>query len=166
MTMLGSGNISWLQLAKYCIAFSAAGGLVITSLDPVVTAHYSIGLAVVHWFSHLFVAACVLAGLTAAGVLLSAKMPLPVILAVCLLPLFLALFSLFTDALLDGDPTMELKTQSFRRLYLAELVAVASPSLGLSALVAIFAYRAADITQRYRTLLRSRHLPEPTLHSV
>ncbi|WP_299406589.1 LytTR family DNA-binding domain-containing protein [uncultured Roseobacter sp.] len=166
MTMFGSGNTSWLQLAKYCVAFSAVGGLVITSLDPVATAHYPIWLAVLHWFSHLFVAACLLAGMTALGVLLGARMPLPFILAVCLLPVFLALFSLVTDAVLDGDPTMELRTQSFGRLYLAELAAVAPPSLGLSALVAIFAYRAADIAQRYRTLLRSRHLPEPSLRSA
>lgn len=166
MTIFGSDSTSWLQLAKYCAVFSVVGGLVITSLEPVVTAHYPIWLAVLHWFSHLFVAASVLAGLTALGVLLGVRMPVPFILAVCCLPVFLALFSLLIDAVLDGGAALELVAHNFGRLYLAELAAVAPPSLGLSALVAIFAYRAAEIAQRYRTLLRSRHLPEPRLRSA
>ncbi|GGX63623.1 hypothetical protein GCM10007385_35980 [Tateyamaria omphalii] len=166
MTMFGSGDTSWWQLTKYCIGFSAMGGLVITSLDPIVTAQYPLWLAVLHWFTHLFVAACLLAGTTALGVLLGVRMPLPLILAVCLLPVLLALFSLIADSFLEDRSANDLVTLGFPQLYFQELVAVAPPSLGLSALVAIFAYRAAEIAQRYRTLLQSRSLPEPPLRSA
>lgn len=166
LTMVGSQDTSWLQLAKYCIWFSAIGGLVVTSFDPLVTAQFPLWLAAIHWFVHLFVAACLLAGTTALGVLLGAKMPWPLIVAVCVLPFLLAPFSLIAEVLLDGGPMVYGATPSIGRLYIAELASVAPPSLGLSALVAIFAYRAAGIAERYRRILRSRHLPEPPLRSA
>ncbi|WP_299743178.1 LytTR family DNA-binding domain-containing protein [uncultured Tateyamaria sp.] len=166
LTLFGSQDTSWRQLTKYCVAFSTIGGLVITSLDPLVTAQFPLWLSAVHWFTHLFVAACLLAGTTALGVLLGAKMPWPLILAVCILPFLLVPFSLAAEALLEGVRFTGITAAGAGRLYLSELVALAPPSLGLSALVAIFAYRAADIAERYRKVLRSRHLPEPTLRSV
>lgn len=166
LTVVGSQDTSWWQLTRYCIWFSAIGGLVITSFDPLVTAQFPLWLASLHWFTHLFVAACLLAGTTALGVLLGAKMPWPLIVAVCVLPFLLAPFSLIAEVLIDGTPMVHGATPGFGRLYLAELVSLAPPSLGLSALMAIFAYRAAGIAEQYRRMLRSRHLPEPPLRSA
>ncbi|WP_299960199.1 LytTR family DNA-binding domain-containing protein [uncultured Roseobacter sp.] len=166
LTIFGSHDSSWQQLAKYCLGFSVVGGLVITSFDPLVTAALPLWLAALHWVFHLLVAACLLAGTTAAGVLLGARMPWPLILAVCVLPFLLTPFSLLAELLLDSEPVAHDATSGLWRLYAAELASLAPPSLGLSTLMAVFAYRAAGIAERYRRILRSRHLPEPPLRSV
>lgn len=166
LTMFGLRDISWRQLIWYCGVFSIVGGLVITSLEPIATAQLSLWLAIVHWFSHLFVAAVLLAATTALGVIAGLRMPWPLMIAVLLLPFLLAPFSMVSDLLLEGPTPGWDASSTFGQAYLLELTNLAPPSLGLSALVAVFAYRAADMAQKHLSARALRHPSEPSLRSV
>ena len=166
LMVIGSSDVSWRQLGLSCVAFAGVGGFVIASFDPSVTAQAPFWLAVLHWALHLFLAAIVLAGVTTLGMLTGLRMPWPLIVAVCLLPFVLTPFSLAVDVFLGGEPERDGAALGFAQLYWQELLNVAPPSIGLSAIMAIFAYRAAELAKQQRHAILSRVRPEPALRSA
>lgn len=166
LVVVGSDDLSWLQLGRYCLVFAGIGGLVIASFDPIVTSDAPFWLAVFHWTAHLFFAAVILIGTTTLATLTGLRIPWALIVAVCLLPFLLTPFSLAADALLDIGPDAEMPALGFAQLYMLELLSIAPPSIGLSAIMAVFAYRAAEITKRQRHAILSRFRPEPNLRSA
>ena len=164
--VFGARDISGRQLFGYCIAFSVVGSLIITSFEPMVTAHLTLPLAVLCWFLHLFVAATCLTVVTALGVAGGMRMPWPLVAAVMLLPFLLAPFSIVADAFFDERELIAASSLSITQLYVKELVDISAPALGLSALMAVLAYRAADIAQKYRAERLLKSAPEPSLRQV
>ncbi|MBY5931441.1 LytTR family transcriptional regulator [Tateyamaria omphalii] len=166
LSVLGSGDLSWRQLAQHCLAFAVVGGLVITSFDPSVTSGMPFWAAVLHWVTHLFLAAVLLMGTATLVALSGLRMPWPLVVAICFLPLLLAPFSMALDVLLGEKPDDSLINAGFSRRYVEELLNVAPPSLGLSAIMAVFAYRAAEMAKQQRHAILSRLAPEPALRSA
>lgn len=166
LTMFGLRETSWQQLVWYCLLFSATGSLIITSFQPLATASLPLWLTILHWFAHLFVAAALLAAVTAMGVIAGLRMPWPLMIAVLLLPFLLAPFSMIVELALEHQTQGQGTSFTTAQLYLLELSHLAPPSLGLSALVAVFAYRAADLAKKHRIARLLQQVPEPPLRSI
>ncbi|WP_300012320.1 LytTR family DNA-binding domain-containing protein [uncultured Roseobacter sp.] len=166
LSVFGLRDISWRQLVWYCLVFSVVGGVIITSFEPLVTAPLPVWVAILHWFFHLFVAAGALILTTVLGVIAGLRMPWPLVAAVILLPFLLATFSMVADIILDVPTLSDDASLSITQLYILELGDIAIPSLGLSALMAVLAYRAANIVQKHQADRLLRQAPEPTLRSV
>lgn len=166
LAMFGLRETSWQQLVWYCLVFSAVGSVIITSFQPFATATLPLWLTILHWFVHLFVAAVLVATATAMGVIAGLRMPWTLVVAVLLLPFLLAPFSMAVELILEQPTHRHEASFTLGQLYLLELVHLAPPSLGLSAFVAVFACRVADIAKKHRVSRLLRQAPELPLRSM
>ncbi|AUQ49090.1 hypothetical protein PhaeoP83_00791 [Phaeobacter inhibens] len=165
-TLFGLRDISWQQLAGYCLWFSVLGSVIITSFEPVATAELHVALAALLWFLHLLVATFLMSGVTVLGVLAGLRMPWPLVLAVLLLPVLLTPVSFALDSWFGGEPRGITRGFGLGWELLMEFLDIVTPSLGLAALAGIFAYRAADLARRYQRSLLAVPSTEPALKTV
>jgi len=154
------------SMPRLLLSFCAAAlfcGVIIAGFQPAATAEVPFILAVAHWVLHIVFAVLIVTGIASASVLLGMRLIWAVGLAILCMPVALTPLSLAIEASMAyilGSQDQELDS------FLEELGRIAVPAIGLSSLVALFAFKAAAYVANQRASILARFAVEPELRSV
>ena len=154
------------SMPRLLLSFCAATlfcSVIIAGFQPAATAELPFILAVAHWVLHIVFAMLIVTGIAAAAVLLGMRLIWAVGLAILFMPVALTPFSLAIEtgmAYILGSQEQEYDS------FLEELRRLAVPAIGLSSLLALFAFKVASYVANQRTSILARFAVEPQLRSV
>ena len=154
------------SLPRLILSFCAAAvfcGVIIAGFKPAATAEVPFILAVAHWVLHIVFAMLIVTGVASIAVLLGMRLIWAVVLAILFMPVVLTPLSLAIEASMAyilGSQDQELDS------FLEELGRLAVPAIGLTSLLALFAFKAAAYVANQRARILARFAIEPKLRSA